>query len=63
MCEANVYLEKQGKEELILESVDVVEPQGDGSFRLVSIFGDQKILTGTLKIMNLVDHKIVFSES
>ncbi len=63
MCEANVYLEKKGREELVLESVDVVEPQDDGSFRLVSIFGDQKMLRGTLKIMNLVDHKIIFMET
>ena len=62
MCEANVYVEKDGIEELILESVDIVEPQDDGSFRLVSIFGEQKIVKGTLKKMNLVDHKIVFTQ-
>ena len=60
MCEANAYIDKDGIEELILESVDIVEPQDDGSFRLVSIFGEQKILKGKLKGMNLVDHKIVF---
>ena len=62
MCEANVYIDKNGVEELILESVDIVEPQLDGSFRLVSIFGEQKIIKGTLKGMNLVDHKIVFAQ-
>ena len=62
MCEANVYIDKDGVEELILESVDIVEPQVDGSFRLVSIFGEQKIFKGTLKGMNLVDHKIVFAQ-
>ena len=36
MCEANVFIDKGGIEELILESVDIVEPQEDGSFRLVS---------------------------
>jgi predicted RNA-binding protein len=62
MCEANVYIDKDGIEELILESVDIVEPQDDGSFRLVSIFGEQKIVKGTLKTMKLVDHKIVFTQ-
>ncbi|MGD9210103.1 MAG: CooT family nickel-binding protein [Desulfobacteraceae bacterium] len=61
MCEANVYIDNDGKEELVLESVDVVEPQENGWFRLVSIFGEQKMLSGTLKVMNLVDHKIIFS--
>jgi len=62
MCEANVYIDKDGNEELILESVDIVEPQDDGSFRLVSIFGEQKIVEGKLKGMNLVNHRIVFSQ-
>ena len=60
MCEANAYLSKDGKEELILESVDIVEPMEDGTFRLVSIFGDQKHVKGRIKGMNLVNHKIVF---
>ena len=62
MCEANVYVDKDGIQELVLESVDIVEPREDGSFRLVNIFGDQKILKGKLKGMNLVDHKIVFTQ-
>ena len=62
MCEANAYIDKDGIEELILESVDIVEPQDDGSFRLVSIFGEQKIVKGKLKEMKLVDHKIVFAQ-
>jgi predicted RNA-binding protein len=62
MCEANVYIDKDGIVELVLESVDIVEPQEDGSFRLVSIFGEQKIVKGKLKGMNLVDHRIVFTQ-
>lgn len=61
MCEANVYIVKDGIEELVLESVDIVEPQDDETFRLVSIFGEQKIIKGKLKGMQLVDHKIVFA--
>jgi len=49
-----------GREELILESVDVVEPQADGGFLLVNIFGHQKTVRGKLKTMNLVNHKILF---
>ena len=60
MCEANAYLSSGDKEELILKSVDVVEPQADGGFLLVDIFGSQKIIKARLKRMNLVDHKILF---
>ncbi len=61
MCEANAYIEKDGKEELILESVDVVEPLSSSEYRLISIFGEQKTVRGEIKRMNLVNHRIVFS--
>jgi predicted RNA-binding protein len=62
MCEASAFFFRDGKEELVLESVDEVLPEGDREFRLVNIFGDQKIVKGRLKGMNLVSHKIVFEE-
>lgn len=62
MCEANAYLIQGDKEELVMESVDIVEPQGEDSWRLVGIFGDQKIIKGKVKMMNLVDHKIFFEQ-
>jgi predicted RNA-binding protein len=60
MCEANAYIDKDGREELILESVDLVEPQEEGGFLLVDIFGRQKTVKAQLKRMNLVNHRIVF---
>jgi predicted RNA-binding protein len=60
MCEANAYVEKDGREELFLESVDLVEPQEEGGFLLVDIFGRQKTVKSQLKRMNLVNHRIVF---
>lgn len=62
MCEANAYIFRGDKEELILESVDLIEPQAEGGFLLVDIFGSQKIIKASLKLMNLVDHKIIFEE-
>jgi predicted RNA-binding protein len=60
MCESNAFLVREGKEELLLEGVDLVQPEEDGRFRLVNIFGEQKIIQGKLKSMNLADHKILF---
>jgi len=60
MCEANAYWFANDQENLILESVDVVAPQPDGSFLLVNIFGQQKTVKAKLKLMNLVNHKIIF---
>jgi len=62
MCEANAYFYKDGQEELILESVDIAEPEDEEVYRLVSIFGEQKIIECKIKFMNLVNHKIVFED-
>lgn len=43
-----------------MESVDLLEPGEDGQYRLVNIFGEQKMIKARLKIMNLVDHRIIF---
>jgi predicted RNA-binding protein len=62
MCEANAYIVKGGEEQLLMESVDIVEPEGTDNWRLVGIFGDQKTIKGHIKSMNLVNHKILFEE-
>jgi predicted RNA-binding protein len=61
MCEANVYLIKNGKEELVLKEVDVITPQNDGLF-MKSIFGEQKTIKASIKEINLVNHKIVIEK-
>jgi predicted RNA-binding protein len=62
MCEANAYLVKNGSEQLVMESVDIVEPEKKDQYRLVSIFGEQKTVRGQIKSLSLVDHKILFEE-
>jgi predicted RNA-binding protein len=62
MCESNAYLVKGGEEALLMESVDVIEPEGDDAYRLVDIFGEQKIIKARIKGMNLVNHKIIFEQ-
>ncbi len=62
MCEANAYMLIDGKEELLLEFVDILEPLDDGGFRLQNIFGDQKIVKADIHRMELVTHKIFFKE-
>ncbi len=63
MCEATAYIEKDGQEEILLEGVDLVEPEADGSLRLVSIFGEQKVVKARIKRMTLVDHKIILEQA
>lgn len=63
MCEANAYIIKENREHLIMESVDIVESEGENSWKLVDIFGDQKTVKGIIKGMNLVNHKILFESA
>jgi predicted RNA-binding protein len=60
MCEANAYLIEDGQERLFMEAVDVVAPEGDDTWHLVGIFGDQKQLKARLVGMHLVNHRILF---
>jgi predicted RNA-binding protein len=62
MCEANAYVIADDTKRLILESVDLLEPCENGEYRLVNIFGEQRIVSHRLLRMNLVDHKILFTE-
>ncbi|MGO9620203.1 MAG: CooT family nickel-binding protein [Desulfobaccales bacterium] len=61
MCEASAYVLKDGREELILQDVDLIEPDGD-NLRLVNIFGEQKVLKAKILSLNLVNHKVLLVE-
>jgi predicted RNA-binding protein len=61
MCEASAYLLKNGQEELLLSEVDIIEPDGD-DLRLISIFGEQKVVKADMHSLNLVNHKIILTE-
>ena len=63
MCEAMYISVKNGEEELIMESVDVMAPDGDEVWRLTDLFGDHKTVKGRVKEMNLVDHRIFLERS
>lgn len=61
MCEANAYLLKDGKEELILEAVDKVE-NDEGRLKIENIFGEQKVIEGRIHSMSLVEHRILIEQ-
>jgi predicted RNA-binding protein len=61
MCEASAYIYRDGKEELYLDSVDMLVPEGDKIF-LRNLFGEQKTFEGRLKEISLLKHKILLEE-
>jgi predicted RNA-binding protein len=62
MCEANAYLLKEGKEELILEDLMILRPEQEGLY-LQNIFGEQKRIKARIKELNLVEHRVILEET
>ena len=58
MCEAHAYMLRDSIEEKVLESVDLVELDGD-DIHLVNIFGEQKTIRGRLTRYNNREGKII----
>jgi len=61
MCEASAYIYRDGKEELYLDSVDLLIPEGDRIF-MRNLFGEQKTFDGRVKEISLLKHKILLEE-
>jgi predicted RNA-binding protein len=58
MCEAHAFLLNRDKEEKILESVDILEVEGD-EIRMINIFGEQKILKARIRSYNGTESRIL----
>ncbi len=58
MCEANAFVLQDHTETRLLDSVDELEINGD-EIRMINIFGEQKIIKGTLKSYNNSLRKIL----
>lgn len=63
MCEATAYILRNGQEELLLPDVDLIEPEEDGLLRLISIFGEQRVVKADFLRLNLADHKVILKET
>ncbi|MCT4563219.1 MAG: CooT family nickel-binding protein [Maledivibacter sp.] len=62
MCEADVYLKVDEKNELFLDRVDKVIIREDEIY-LENIFGQRRITKGKIVEMALVEHKIILEKS
>jgi len=58
MCEANVYLVREGRETLVMEGAFICRPE-TGRVLFENIFGEQKLVAGELDHISLMEHKIV----
>jgi len=58
MCEAHAYMLRDKTEEKILESVDLMELDGD-DIHMINIFGEQKTIRGKITRYNNREGKII----
>ncbi len=63
MCQSSVYTVKDGREELVMKDVSLIKPGTvEGELLLEGILGEQKVVKGRLKELQLMDHKILVEQ-
>jgi predicted RNA-binding protein len=62
MCDLNAYVKKQGKEELLLESVNQVRVE-NGEVTVRNLFGEEKKIRGAVDEVSLVKNRVVIVAS
>jgi len=58
MCQTNAYVIEEGKEVPVLQDVISVLP-GDGTIRMVNLFGEEKTVSGRIKRIDLLTHRVI----
>ncbi|MHB0914682.1 MAG: CooT family nickel-binding protein [Thermoleophilia bacterium] len=56
MCELTVYLIDGNKEELVMEDVATIKPEGE-QLVLIDLLGQQKIVAARFHELKLLEHK------
>ncbi len=62
MCEAKVYVAKNGDEEQIMQDVVMVQPEGD-AYLLVSLLGEQRLVRGRIEKIDFLRHAVHLSQA
>jgi predicted RNA-binding protein len=60
MCEAVVFLVKEGESKRLMEDVVTVHPEGE-KVLLTDIFGEQRLVTARIEKVDLIGHEIILS--
>ena len=61
MCEARVFIEKEGTLEEVMSNVVTIKPE-QGRLVLKDLFGEQKFVDAQVKEIRLLDHKVILEE-
>ena len=58
MCESKAYIIKNGKEELLLEDVELIKVD-EKKVLVRNILGEEKIVQACVKEISFTDHKVI----
>ncbi len=58
MCEAIVFVVKDGEKEVIMENVVTLHPEGE-KILLTDLFGEQRLITAKIERVDLIGHEII----
>ena len=61
MCDLKAYVKKQGKEELLLESVNYVHVEY-GEVVVRNLFGEEKKIRGAVSEVSLVKNRVIVEQ-
>lgn len=59
MCEVHVFIQNEGAEEKLLESVERVETVDSRQVRMKNIFGEEKTVSGKIILFDSNQNKIL----
>ena len=62
MCDLKAYVRKNDKEELLLESVNLVRAEGE-EVVLRNLFGEEKRVRGVLKEVSLARNRLLVEQA
>jgi predicted RNA-binding protein len=60
MCQTTAYLLEDGREKLLMHDVITLTPE-EGRVRLVNLFGEELMVTGRIRHMDLLAHKVLIT--
>jgi predicted RNA-binding protein len=62
MCDLKAYVKKNGKEELLLDSVNQVRAEGEDVV-LRNLFGEEKKVRGVLREVSLIKNRLIVEQA
>lgn len=58
MCQTTAYVEEEGREVPVLEDVVSVLPE-HGTIRMINLFGEERVVPGKIKRIDLLAHRVI----